>query len=155
MATFGRACRTRRRHRLPVHAVSHALHNVSPPVSQGGGTGGLFDVCLTTYTLWEREGPTYGIDRCFLAKWPWSHVVMDEAHALKNSASTRSRKLRKVAQLAATRIMLTGERRKFCGSCTLIWLQWGALGPVLFMPFSRLEAAQGGTAGGTAHHAHR
>ncbi len=83
--------------------------NATFPGTQGGGTGGLFDVCLTTYTLWEREGPTYGIDRCFLAKWPWSHVVMDEAHALKNSASTRSRKLRKVAQLAATRIMLTGE----------------------------------------------
>ncbi|GLC48685.1 hypothetical protein PLESTB_000125600 [Pleodorina starrii] len=82
-----------------------------PPVRQsgkGGGCGGLFDVLLTTYTVWEREGPAYGIDRAFLSKWPWSHVVMDEAHALKNSSSTRSKKLRKVAQLAATRIMLTG-----------------------------------------------
>jgi hypothetical protein len=34
--------------------------------------------------------------------------VMDEAHALKNSGSMRSRKLRKVAQMAATRVMLTG-----------------------------------------------
>ncbi|GFR44725.1 hypothetical protein Agub_g6050, partial [Astrephomene gubernaculifera] len=77
-------------------------------VGKGGGCGGLFDVLLTTYTLWEREGANYGIDRAFLSKWPWSHVVMDEAHALKNSSSTRSRKLRKVAQMAATRIMLTG-----------------------------------------------
>ncbi|KXZ47584.1 hypothetical protein GPECTOR_34g743 [Gonium pectorale] len=72
------------------------------------GCGGLFDVMLTTYTLWERDGPNYAIDRAFLARWPWSHVIMDEAHALKNSASTRSRKLRKVASGAMTRVMLTG-----------------------------------------------
>ncbi|KAG2446661.1 hypothetical protein HYH02_008231 [Chlamydomonas schloesseri] len=87
-------------------------HGGAAPVirqkGKGGGCGGLFDVMLTTYTLWEREGANYSIDRSFLSKWPWSHVVMDEAHALKNSSSTRSKKLRKVAGLAATRIMLTG-----------------------------------------------
>lgn len=77
---------------------------------------------LTTYTLWEREGANYSIDRSFLSKWPWSHVVMDEAHALKNSSSTRSKKLRKVAGLAATRIMLTGESGGGAPHCVCVCL---------------------------------
>lgn len=34
-----------------------------------------FDVLLTTYTMYEREGVAYSIDRQFLKKWPWSNVV--------------------------------------------------------------------------------
>jgi SNF2 family DNA or RNA helicase len=44
----------------------------------------------------------------FLRKWRWSQVVMDEAHALKNAASSRARRLRRVAQSARGRVMLTG-----------------------------------------------
>lgn len=36
-------------------------------------------------------------DRTFLRKWKWSQMVMDEAHALKNANSQRSRRLRKLA----------------------------------------------------------
>jgi SWI/SNF-related matrix-associated actin-dependent regulator 1 of chromatin subfamily A len=36
-------------------------------------------------------------DRAFLRKWKWSQMVMDEAHALKNANSQRSRRLRKLA----------------------------------------------------------
>ena len=42
---------------------------------QGAGCGGLFHIMLTTYTLWEREGTSYSLDRAFLSKWNWSHVV--------------------------------------------------------------------------------
>lgn len=66
-----------------------------------------FDVVLTCYTLFER-GKDYGKDRTFLSKWAWSHLVMDEAHGLKNRNSTRSRKLRMVAKSCKHRIMLTG-----------------------------------------------
>jgi hypothetical protein len=48
---------------------------------QGGGCGGLFDIMLTTYTLWERESTAYSIDRSFLSRWPWSHVVRRAARS--------------------------------------------------------------------------
>jgi hypothetical protein len=41
----------------------------------------------------------HSTDRAFLRKWKWSQVVMDEAHALKNAASSRARRLRRLAQV--------------------------------------------------------
>jgi SNF2 family DNA or RNA helicase len=40
----------------------------------------------------------HSADRSFLRKWKWSQMVMDEAHALKNANSQRSKRLRKLAR---------------------------------------------------------
>ncbi|WIA09411.1 hypothetical protein OEZ85_008816 [Tetradesmus obliquus] len=69
---------------------------------------GAFDVMLTTYTLFERVGASNSADRAFLRKWKWSQMLLDEAHALKNAASQRSRRLRKLAAGCRGRVMLTG-----------------------------------------------
>ena len=44
-----------------------------------------FDVMLTCYTLFERDGQDQRIDRTFLKSWPWSHLVLDEAHAVRST----------------------------------------------------------------------
>ena len=67
-----------------------------------------FDVMLTCYTLFERDSPEQRLDRSFLEKWRWSHLVMDEAHALKNRAASRTTRLRRVANASKRRIMMTG-----------------------------------------------
>ncbi len=54
-----------------------------------------FDVLVTCYTLFERDTVDQRLDRKCLTKFAWSHVVLDEAHALKNSASARTKHLRK------------------------------------------------------------
>lgn len=41
-------------------------------------------------------------------RWKWCYMVADEAHALKNRSSIRTRKLRKVAAACESRILLTG-----------------------------------------------
>ncbi len=41
-------------------------------------------------------------------RWKWSYLVADEAHALKNRSSIRTRKLRKLAACCENRILLTG-----------------------------------------------
>lgn len=41
-------------------------------------------------------------------RWSWSHLVADEAHALKNSASLRARNMMKLAELCDHRVLLTG-----------------------------------------------
>lgn len=41
-----------------------------------------FDVMLTCYTLFERDSADQRMDRSFLKSWAWSHMVLDEAHAV-------------------------------------------------------------------------
>ena len=45
-----------------------------------------FDVMLTCYTLFERESADQKLDRSFLRSWRWSHLVLDEAHAVRPPA---------------------------------------------------------------------
>ena len=52
-----------------------------------------FNVMLTCYTLFERDSVDQQADRSFLRKWPWSHLVLDEAHALKNASAMRTKRL--------------------------------------------------------------
>ncbi|EFN58097.1 hypothetical protein CHLNCDRAFT_17545, partial [Chlorella variabilis] len=51
---------------------------------------------------WDR------LDRGFLEKWRWSHLIMDEAHALKNRNASRTTRLRRVSNASRRRIMMTG-----------------------------------------------
>lgn len=67
-----------------------------------------FDVMLVTYTLFERDGADQRADRSFLRKWEWSHLVLDEAHLIKNPSSSRAKKLWLVADKCQRRILLTG-----------------------------------------------
>jgi SWI/SNF-related matrix-associated actin-dependent regulator 1 of chromatin subfamily A len=67
-----------------------------------------FHVMLTSYTLFERDSPDQRADRAFLESWRWSHLIMDEAHALKNSQAQRTTRLRRVANTSRRRIMMTG-----------------------------------------------
>lgn len=41
-----------------------------------------FDVMLTCYTLFERDSEQQRLDRSFLRSWRWSHLILDEAHAV-------------------------------------------------------------------------
>ena len=45
------------------------------------------DIVLSTYTIFERESNI--TDRNFLYKHSFTYLVLDEAHALKNSSSHR------------------------------------------------------------------
>ncbi|KAA6428197.1 MAG: SNF2 family DNA-dependent ATPase [Trebouxia sp. A1-2] len=67
-----------------------------------------FDVMLTCYSLFERDSVEQQADRSFLKKWQWSHLVLDEAHAVKNANAMRTKRLTSVAQHCKRRIMLTG-----------------------------------------------
>ena len=56
-----------------------------------------FDVMLTCYTLFERDSVDQQADRSFLKKWHWSHLVLDEAHAVKNASGMRTKRLTRYA----------------------------------------------------------
>ena len=48
------------------------------------GLGGLpFNVMLTGYSLFERDSEAQKLDREFLRKWNWSHMVLDEVRRRK------------------------------------------------------------------------
>lgn len=67
-----------------------------------------FDVLLTCYTLYERKSEEQKEDRRFLTRWSFSAMVLDEAHLIKNRNSARARTIRRVADSASFRVMLTG-----------------------------------------------
>jgi len=76
----------------------------------GSGPDALppFHVLLTGYSLFERDSADQKMDREFLRSWSWSHMILDEAHALKNRNSSRTARLRRLSGQCARRIMLTG-----------------------------------------------
>lgn len=65
-----------------------------------------FDVMLSCYTLFEKDSADQRIDRSFLRSWPWSHLVLDEAHAVGPAC------LHEQAPCASS---------FQCRSCQLIW----------------------------------
>ena len=42
------------------------------------------------------------LDRKFLSRWPWSCMVLDEAHAVKNASAARTVRLNRQALLPPT-----------------------------------------------------
>ncbi len=62
------------------------------------------DVLLSTYTIFEREAG--GDDRSFLNKQHFSYLVLDEAHCIKNPASSRYENLSRLR--SKHRLLLSG-----------------------------------------------
>ena len=56
-----------------------------------------FNIMLTCYTLFERDSVDQQADRSFLRKWSWSHLLLDEAHAVKNASAMRTKRLTRFA----------------------------------------------------------
>lgn len=48
---------------------------------------GEVDIILSTYTIFERESGK--VDRAFLSAQSFEYLVLDEAHCIKNSSSSR------------------------------------------------------------------
>ena len=62
------------------------------------------DVILSTYTIFERESGK--VDRAFLQNQNFQYLVLDEAHCIKNSASSRFSTLN--AMNTSNRLLLSG-----------------------------------------------
>jgi SWI/SNF-related matrix-associated actin-dependent regulator 1 of chromatin subfamily A len=62
------------------------------------------DVLLCTYTIFERDSGKP--DRKFLQKIPFSYLVLDEAHSIKNSTSKKHDNLRQL--MSKHRLLLSG-----------------------------------------------
>lgn len=69
-----------------------ASHKAAGPKSSSSGP---FDIMLTCYNLFERDSTEQKYDRKFLKSWKWSHLILDEAHAVKNSNAMRTVRLNK------------------------------------------------------------
>ncbi|GLE00408.1 hypothetical protein PINS_up009165 [Pythium insidiosum] len=63
-----------------------------------------FDVLLTTYTYFERD--TCQDDRNFLRSFKFGYMILDEGHSIKNSKSSRFRRIS--ALRARNRLVLSG-----------------------------------------------
>jgi len=64
-----------------------------PEQSLSGRQEPPFNVMLTCYTLFERDSVDQQADRSFLKRWQWSHLLLDEAHAVKNANAMRTKRL--------------------------------------------------------------
>jgi len=65
-----------------------------------------FDVCITTYTLFDKVGALGLADAAFLRSFPFSYIICDEGHYLKNASSQRFGALASLN--AKHRLLLTG-----------------------------------------------
>ena len=53
----------------------------------------LHDRLIPPWAL--QDSTEQQLDRTFLRKWKWSHLLMDEAHAVKNAGASRTQRLLK------------------------------------------------------------
>ena len=78
----------------------------------GGGKqsagGGAFDVIIACYSLFERDSADQKQHRAWLRSLTYSHLVLDEAHLVKNRNTQRAKRLDAVASKARRRVLLTG-----------------------------------------------
>jgi len=70
--------------------------------------GGAFDVIIACYSLFERDSAEQKTHRQWLRTLNYSHLVLDEAHLVKNRATQRAKRLDAVAAKARRRVLLTG-----------------------------------------------
>ena len=77
-------------------------------VSLASAGGGAFDVLIACYSLFERDSADQKAHRAWLRSMTYSHLVLDEAHLLKNRATQRAKRLDAVAARARRRVLLTG-----------------------------------------------
>ena len=75
---------------------------------RSGGGGGAFDVLIACYSLFERDSADQKQHRAWLRSMTYSHLVLDEAHLVKNRATQRAKRLDAVAARARRRVLLTG-----------------------------------------------
>ena len=75
---------------------------------RSGGGGGAFDVLIACYSLFERDSADQKQHRAWLRSMTYSHLVLDEAHLVKNRATQRAKRLDAVAARARRRLLLTG-----------------------------------------------
>ena len=72
-----------------------------------------FNVMLTCYSLFERDSVDQQADRSFLKKWDWSHLLLDEAHAVKNANAMRTKRLTRCASCTHHDLQILISRRCF------------------------------------------
>ena len=70
--------------------------------------GGAFDVIIACYSIFERDSADSKEKRAWLRSLNYSHLVLDEAHLVKNRQTQRARRLDAVATKARRRVLLTG-----------------------------------------------
>ena len=70
--------------------------------------GGAFDVIIACYSIFERDSADSREKRAWLRSLNYSHLVLDEAHLVKNRATQRARRLDAVSTKARRRVLLTG-----------------------------------------------
>ena len=102
-----------RQHREPAVQVLDVSASDDETAGPQTGSAGqarsppLFNVMLTCYSLFERDSADQQADRSFLKKWDWSHLLLDEAHAVKNAMAMRTKCLtRYTAQSLCSRCLL-------------------------------------------------
>jgi len=66
------------------------------------------DVIVTCYSLFERDSEDSIRDRKLLGSWDYSHMILDEAHGIKNNLTQRAVRLRKLSRRCGFRLLLTG-----------------------------------------------
>ena len=67
-----------------------------------------YDVIIVCYSLFERDSIESQDNRAWLQRMEFSHLVLDEAHLLKNREAQRTIRLTRIARKAHYRLLLTG-----------------------------------------------
>ena len=88
-------------------AEAHAFQRENDTGERVSG-GGAFDVIIACYSLFERDSADVKLHRKWLRSLRFSHLVLDEAHLVKNRNTQRAKRLDLVAARARRRVLLTG-----------------------------------------------
>jgi len=67
-----------------------------------------YDVIVVCYSLFERDSAESQDNRAWLQRMEFSHLILDEAHLLKNREAQRTTRLTRLARKAHYRLLLTG-----------------------------------------------
>ena len=67
-----------------------------------------YDVIVVCYSMFERDSIESQDNRAWLQRMEFSHLILDEAHLLKNREAQRTTRLTRLARKAHYRLLLTG-----------------------------------------------